>query len=87
MKVDLYFSFAERVVNTASLAGLLRPYSKGLIVPCRTKNTVMPEALSKYSEKYPETAKNEAVNIKPYIVRTNLIPKNLVLKIQDVSKS
>ena len=49
--VDLYFSFVESVVKTASLAGLFRPYSKGLMVPCRIKNTVIPEALSKYSEK------------------------------------
>ena len=31
--VYLYFSFDERVVKTASLAGLFNPYSKGLIVP------------------------------------------------------
>ena len=49
--VDLYFSLVERVVNTASHAGLFKPYSNGLIVPCKIKNKVMPEALSKYSEK------------------------------------
>ena len=49
--VDLYFSLVESVVNTASLAGLFNPYSNGLIVPCKIKNKVMPEALSIYSEK------------------------------------
>ena len=45
--VDLYFSWIESVVNTASLAGLFKPYSKGLIVPCKIKNKVTPEALSR----------------------------------------
>ena len=73
--VDLYFSFVESVVNTASLAGLFKPYSKGRIVPCKIKNKVMPEALNRYSEKYPDTAKNATVNKTPYIVKTNLIPR------------
>ena len=46
--VHLYFSLDERVVKTASLAGLFKPYSKGLIVPWRTKNNIKPiESLNK----------------------------------------
>ena len=82
--VDLYFSFEDSVVKTASLAGLFNPYSNGLIVPWRTRNSISPVVLRRYSEKYPEIAKNPRANKKPYIVKTNLIPKNLDLRIHEV---